>query len=470
MNKILIISEDFVSSNMGGVGVRYWELAGVLAKHCDVTLLTPNETDLVAEKFRVIPYDRQKSDLRSFAEGINAIILHGYVLHFHPYLLDLNIPLGVDLYVPHLFESLVSHAEDEFSEWLPAYCEYLRIQSALLRAGDFFFCASERQRDYWLGWLHSLNRINPHTYQQDASLRKLIDVCPYGIPNKAPEKRVPVLKGVHPGIAEDDQLILWSGGLWNWLDPLTLIHGMAQLAADYPKLKCYFLGTRHPNPVVNEHMTMPRQAIALAEQLGVLDRTVFFGDWVPYQERENYLVEADLTVMTHPDHIETRFAFRTRLLDSIWAKLPIIVTQGDAISEWVEKDNLGLTVPAGDAEALAKAIKQILAAGGKTAFTSRFDRISSLLHWDTVAEPLVAFCLAPAQAVDKGHYITDIERMSHDKDAFMEQVIRDKDAFLEQVIGDKDAVIDDAYRQIERYRNSLPLRIYYGLKRIVGMQ
>lgn len=470
MKNILIICEDFVSSNMGGVGIRYWELARVLARHCKVSLLVPNETDLVSEEFKVIPYDRQKSDLRPFAEGVDVIILHGYVLHFHPYLLDLHIPFAVDLYVPHLFETLVSHAQDDFTEWLPAYCEYLRVQSELLRAGDFFFCASERQRDYWLGWLHAVNRINPHTYQQDASLQKLITVVPYGIPNMPPRQQKHALKGVHPGIAEDDQLILWSGGLWNWLDPLTLIRAVAQLAEDHPRLKCYFMGTRHPNPIVNEHMTMPQQAMELAEQLGVFEKAVFFGNWVPYQERENYLVDADLSVMTHPNHIETRFAFRTRLLDSIWAKLPIIVTEGDAISEWVERKNLGLTVPAGDVQALVKAIDNILAAGGKAAFASGFERVGSLLHWDKVAEPLVSFCLAPSQAADKGHYMTDIERISRDKDAFLQQVIRDKDAFLEQVIHDKDAVIDDAYRQIERYRNSLPLRVYYRIKRLFRMK
>ncbi len=470
MNKVLIISEDFVSSNMGGVGVRYWELANVLANHCQVTLLTPNETDLAAENFRVIPYHRQESDLRAYAEDVDAILLHGYALHFHPYLLDLKIPLGVDLYVPHLFETLVSHAPDVNDEWLQAYCEYLRIQSDLLRAGDFFFCASERQRDYWLGWLHAVNRINPHTYQQDPILRKLIDVVPYGIPNSPPQKTRAVLKGVYPGIAKDDQLILWSGGLWNWLDPPTLVRAMALLAGDYPKLKCYFLGTHHPNPIVNEVMTMPQQTIALAKELGLLDRTVFFGDWAPYQERGNYLSEADLTVMTHPSHIETRFAFRTRLLDSIWARLPIVVTEGDAISEWVEKDNLGVTVPAGDEKAVANAIDKVLKAGGKAAYSPAFERIGNTLHWDKVAKPVLDFCMAPSRAVDKGHYITDIERISQDKDAFLEKVIQDKDAFLEQVIRDKDAVIDNAYQQIERYRNSLPLRVYYRMKRLFGMQ
>ena len=56
--------------------------------------------------------------------------------------------------------------------------ETLKIQ---LRAGDFFMCADERQRDYLLGLLSGLGRINPYTYQDDHSLRRLIDVVPFGL-------------------------------------------------------------------------------------------------------------------------------------------------------------------------------------------------------------------------------------------------------------------------------------------------
>ena len=76
---------------------------------------------------------------------------------------------------------------------------------------------SERQRDYWLGWLHAQKRINPHTYRQDPSLRRLIDVVSFGIPGEDPAHKREVLKGVHPKIAGDDKLIIWSGGMWDWL-------------------------------------------------------------------------------------------------------------------------------------------------------------------------------------------------------------------------------------------------------------
>ncbi|MDQ7029881.1 MAG: hypothetical protein Q9O62_08955 [Ardenticatenia bacterium] len=57
-------------------------------------------------------------------------------------------------------------------------------QQSLL--GDFFICASERQRDWWLGLLEASGRINPYTFGEDPSLRRLIDVVPFGLPEGPP--------------------------------------------------------------------------------------------------------------------------------------------------------------------------------------------------------------------------------------------------------------------------------------------
>src|SRR4030042_3693 len=210
MKHILIISGDLVDSNMGGVGVRYWEIAHALAKHCSVTLAAPHKIDLQSDAVNLVAFDLEHGDIRELALQADVIVTHACVRHFHPYLKDLGIRMAIDLYVPHLLESLVWHADDKLDDLIPAYQEYLRIQLELLRAGDFFFCASERQRDYWLGWLHAQKRINPHTYHQDPTLRKLIDVIPFGLPAEPLEAKQRVLKGVHPGIGESDYVLLWS--------------------------------------------------------------------------------------------------------------------------------------------------------------------------------------------------------------------------------------------------------------------
>ena len=267
---------------------------------------------------------------------------------------------------------------------------------------------------------------------------------------------------VIPGISPDDKLIIWSGGLWDWLDPLTLIQAMAKLERKHPKLKLYFLGTRHPNPVVSG-MEMPDKAIHLSQELGLYNKTVFFGDWAPYDQREHYLAESDLAVISHHAHIETHFSFRTRVLDCIWAGLPMIITAGDAMSELVDKEGLGYSVLPGDVQAMTEAIEKLLSALDSNRFSTAFDRIREQFTWERVIQPLKVFCENPALTPDKGKYLTDAERIGRDKDLFLQQVIHDKDEFWGAIVRDREAVID-------RYQHSLPFRIYHVIKRLLGQK
>src|SRR5207244_1616744 len=80
-----------------------------------------------------------------------------------------------------------------------------------------------------------------------------------------------VLKGVVPGIREADFVLLWGGGIWNWFDPLTLIRAVARIAGQRDDVKLFFLGVRHPDPLIEE-MAMAAQAVALADELGLTGR------------------------------------------------------------------------------------------------------------------------------------------------------------------------------------------------------
>jgi len=465
MKNVLVISGDTIDKHMGGLGVRNWELAHALSRYCQVTLAIPNQTSLLSDTVHLISYDLIDGDLDSIVQEVDVIVLHGSILHFHPYLRMLDIPIAVDLYVPNLLESLVWHENDPIENWAPSYEEYLRLQLELLRAGDFFFCASERQRDYWIGWLHAQKRINPHTYHQDPALRKLIDIVPFGLPECAPNPTKSVLKGVYPGIDSNDRVILWSGGIWDWLDPLTLIRALADIPPRYPQIKLYFMGTHHPNPLVNG-MEMPQTAINLSRELGLFGKSVFFGDWVPYDERQNYLVEADLGVITHPGHIETHFSFRTRVLDYIWAGIPFIITEGDAWADLAKKENIGYTVAPGDVKGLAVAIENLITENAKVNYADSFDKLRQSHRWDKVILPLAKYCSDPYLSPDKTQYLTEAERIGRDKDTFLQQVIQDKDAYLEQVIQEREALRNS----LMRYHRLLPIRAYHWIKQKIGIR
>jgi glycosyltransferase involved in cell wall biosynthesis len=216
-----------------------------------------------------------------------------------------------------------------------------------------------------------------------------------------------VLKGVIPGIGPDDKVVLWGGGIYNWFDPLTLIKAIERVSRDHPEIKLFFMGLAHPNPDVPE-MRMAAQARDLAESLNLVGTHVFFNEgWVPYQDRASYLLEADIGVSCHLEHIETTYSYRTRVLDYFWAELPVIVTRGDALSQLVEERKLGQTVSPGDVQGFTEAITRMLEEEELAReFKLNVGKLRPELTWGQILKPLDHFCSNPQRAAD----LLDIDR------------------------------------------------------------
>jgi glycosyltransferase involved in cell wall biosynthesis len=397
---LLMLSHDVVGEQMAGPGVRYWELAHVLARHVPLTLAVPAGTPPPpSATVHTVAYSLQHpATVGRLAEEHAALFLSGSLLYHFPALGELDRPMAVDLYIPSILENLEIHRARPLDERSAIHAADLGLLNQLLRVGDFFLCASERQRDFWLGALLANNRVNPRSYADDVTLRKLIDVVPFGLPSRPPVHSRTVLKGIHPGIGAEDRVILWGGGIWEWLDPITVIEAVARLASAGQPVRLFFLGVRHPNRTVPE-MAQVRLARERSEELGILNSHVFFNDWVPYEERQNYLLEADVGVSLHLDHVETRFAFRTRVLDYIWAGLPMVLAAGDSMSDLVQEHELGILVPPRDVEAMARALEAILSQPDpRRAYGPSFESLRPLLTWDRLAAPLLAFALNPWRA------------------------------------------------------------------------
>jgi glycosyltransferase involved in cell wall biosynthesis len=189
-----------------------------------------------------------------------------------------------------------------------------------------------------------------------------VDVVPYGMPEGQPRHTHNVIKSVWPGIEENDRLVLWGGGLWPWFDPQTAVRAVARIREQQPKVKLIFPGTRHPNPVLDGIQTHTEATRVLAHALGQLDTGVFFGDWLPYADWPGALLESAVALTLHgPEALESHLAFRSRVLEYIWAGLPIVATEGDVTSDLITRYQLGEVVPHGDVEAVAAALLRLLA-------------------------------------------------------------------------------------------------------------
>jgi glycosyltransferase involved in cell wall biosynthesis len=371
---------------MGGPGIRYLAFARELARRGhEVTLVVPFATDLTTGEFEVrVDNPWHAHRMTPLAKAHRAVVAQWLPV---PTMLSLGRSQTraiYDLYAPWVIEQAVLGMSP--APGVEARSDLTRLsQRVALESGDAFLCASERQRDLWLGALAALGRIDHESYARDPSFRSLIDVVPFGIDPVAPIARDPVLKGVVPGISSSDKVALWGGGMWDWLDPLTVIRAVDILGRE--DLKLFMLGTGHPNPAV-PRMAMERKAVRLAEQLGMLDRSVFVNDrWVPFEDRGSYLLEADVGVSAHRDELEARFAFRARLLDCIWAGLPIVTSAGESVAEIVSERNLGRVVACGDVDAYARAIADVIDAG-RDAFADSFRATRPQFEWAEVVNVL----------------------------------------------------------------------------------
>lgn len=400
---VVIITGDPLSSRMAGPAIRAWNIALELSKSNKVRLLSMSKADRVSPEFEtgLISPDSQSS-ITPHLKWADVIMVQGYALAAFPEISKADVVLVIDLYDPIHLEQLEQARSHGPKEWEATVADATAVLNQQLIRGDYFVCASPRQRDFWLGQLAAVGRINPFTYENDPHLKQLIDLLPYGLSSTAPIQTRHALKGVVPGIQLDDKVLIWAGGLYDWFDPETLIRAVKALSEKRSNIRLFFLGTAHPHPGVPE-MPVVKKSRELAAELGILNSHVFFNDsWVDYDERQNYLLDADAGVSTHFDHLETEFSFRTRILDYLWAGLPTITTSGDFFAELVAEQHLGAVVPAKNVEALSEAIEEVLynSAFHSTAVSNVKD-VRKQYFWEVVTKPLSTYIAQASIAADR---------------------------------------------------------------------
>lgn len=399
--RVLLITLEPISKKMAGPAIRMVEIGKQLAREHEVTVFSPHASDYKygselcdSERFKLF-CQTGKSQLYRLAQNQDIIFIQANVLKPYPGLVDLGKYLVVDLYDPFLLSVLAQFQVDSTSASASYRLMHQVLKKHMVHA-DFAVCASEKQLDYWLGRFCAIGRLSPEMYGFDPSFRKLIDVVPFGLPDAAPQKTGEGIRNKVPGIADDDFLLLWGGGIWEWFDPLTIIEAVARVSKKHPKLKLYFMGYQSPNPQVGL-MKMAVKSKELAERLDVLNKHVFFSDsWTAYEDRVNCLLDADVAVSAHFDLPETRFSFRTRILDYFWSGLPILTTTGDQLADQIEKEGAGIALPYENVDKWSEAIDKLIT--NKTlleTYSAGSRRLSETYRWSKVVQPLLNFCNDP---------------------------------------------------------------------------
>jgi glycosyltransferase involved in cell wall biosynthesis len=380
-----LVSSEPLRPVMAGIGIRYLEMARRLGRDGRrVVLLHPGALAETPDAGPAVePRAFTRGALRSLLGDCDAVVAQGQLANDVVLELPAERPIAIDLYDPWLLENL--HYTETLG--LDPYRNDHRSWVLQLSRGDFFLCASEEQRDFYLGFLTALGRVNPERLRLDSDLRGLIDVVPFGVPDELPPHR-PWL-----GPAADGVPRLLFGGLYEWYDPWTLLEALDSLL----DLRWRLLFARNPNAGDTPQALLAAVERWVAERGAAWRGRIELFDWAPFERRFDLLRDVSLLVSTHSDGIETRLSLRTRFLDAMAAGCAVLTSEGGAVARIVRESGAGWVVPRGDAVALARTLREILAAPCVARSRAEIGRATARsFAWSRVLEPLERFCSAPS--------------------------------------------------------------------------
>jgi glycosyltransferase involved in cell wall biosynthesis len=387
--KVVVLCLDAVGPRMAGIAIRSVEIARQLAPHADVTLAAARISGEVDLDVPVVAYDRHDGrSLRPHLAGADAVIGQPQWPLVMRELRASGARLVFDLSCPEIIETLAFRAGGE-----PARRRLITAMTAdrlveALRIGHHFVASTSRQLDLWLGVAAGERLLTPDAYDRDPTLRTRFGLAPHGVPERPPVRSSGA--GLHGTLGLDPAapVALWTSAIWSWLDAETPLRAMALLRERRPDARLVFLGAdRERIAGASAHA----RAKELAAELGLLGDTVRFHEqWLTYDERTDWLLDAACAVSCHPRHLETHFAFRTRYLDCLWAGLPLVVTEGDVLADSVAAGDLGATVPERDPAALADALEHVLEQG-RAPYGERLAAAAAQYAWPRALAELVAY-------------------------------------------------------------------------------
>jgi glycosyltransferase involved in cell wall biosynthesis len=357
MFNVVVHTPDVVGDRMAGPGIRAWHLAAELGKHVPTRLIARSEGSAPSD-VTLIEHgsDEARTALRDAsvlvgqpARGFRKRRREQHIVYdlFDPTVLELRELYGT---APSLRQRVHIAAE------------WWRLAEALMRA-DLLICAANKQRELY-------ERLQ----SGDAPW---IEV-PFGVD----------LSEVISCEKSKDNVIVWGGGVWEWLDPAGAVDAILRVNESGLRAKLLFLGRARPNRNLIDRRRDDRFEALLVrggEHVSANEQ------WVPYRERLSWLRAGKIAIMLHRRTAEADYSIRTRLFDAIAAGIPVVASAGGFAAELVERENLGIVVPPEDTGAAAEAIRRLLTDDDLYSTAVRnLERIRSRFAWEVVTRPLVS--------------------------------------------------------------------------------
>ena len=332
---ILVISYGPVPTpefqKIEGGGMRCWGLAlGLKANGHDVTVSVKSEFKQSFSSHCGINLHNWdlNNDFKTFINSFDVVVVSysmGDMSVFVADNLSHHVSLVLDCYVPIFIEISARDSDNKATE-LSGYLYEVSRFNQVLKRGDFFLCANEPQKHMYTGILGSLGVINPYSYRQHRVL-----VVPFGV---EAENIAGSFKHKNPyeHTSSKDFVLLWFGGLYPWFNFEPLIEAVKVLSKD-PHFKFYLVGGKNPYNAHPDFVKQYDQVYERFKKFGLIGKSVFFVDWIDFDDRIRWYSHADIVISLNSPGEENIYSWRTRVMDYLWGELPMVTNGGDPLSD-----------------------------------------------------------------------------------------------------------------------------------------
>jgi tetratricopeptide (TPR) repeat protein len=379
--KVLLIANELIpiKGNVAtGGGIRTWGVGeGLRSRGHKIYYSIPqkNLIGMINLPDHIRKYSFGEDTLSKIIDEISPDVIICQHWLAADYLPSVKIPVVIDLAVPLLLEGI-------FKDWDADEAGVKKIKA--LQKGDFFICANERQRSYYLAWL----------MMAGVDLKKRhIDIIPISLSPKTPSRQ-----------AGKELTFVYSGTFWPWQNPDTALMSVLKGVNKYKKGYLKIIGGKFPL----DHESRVNYKIPLNK--AVNNRRVIRQEAIPFDSLVNEYCRASCAVDVMNKNIEREHASPIRTMIYLWCGLPVISGDYMAISPLINEYNAGWTVSDKDRDGIDGIIGAIIKNPSVLGERSRsaVRLIKERFNWEDTIEPLDRFLQMPFRKKENGIGIVNI--------------------------------------------------------------
>jgi glycosyltransferase involved in cell wall biosynthesis len=356
--KILFISDKAVFSKemkIAGLQVRILEFVKALSSY----------------KMEIIIAVEEACDDNNYKENVTQINISD-IKKLQPYDISIIQPFYFDKYKSNLKKSLIiiDGFESPFGSFLhyssyqykihgrKAINTYEKEVSIYLRAlknADYILCANERQKISYSTILAMLGKLNPINYN-NPNILLVHSFFEKGIvSDELLNEFIQKYK-----IKKDKPTIVWIGGLYPWFDIETFIKSLPIVIERINDLQILLIGLNGVENDANKERVFINNNSIVKDIINKHKDMFIYIPWLKYNERSIPYYLSTVAVTTYRNSLENNLSMRTRVADLLTHGVPVITTEGDYLSEVINKYNAGRTVKEGDYLKLSEELINII--------------------------------------------------------------------------------------------------------------